>query len=719
MNYWKIGSRWSEDGNSGSSILDVFRRNKVVFAGSKTNRISNEVKEGDFIAISDGKKIVCIAKATDNPKPITEISINEEDKKKFNYEDWVIGVKVNIVDLKEFIPYRIGIFHRLNEHREILKEIYENTNKQFEINAKTCTIINQNEIEIDKSILDENIKYIIPIYQRPYSWGETQLTKFLNDIFSSYKDKEPMFFGTMQFAVKEYFDGKIYQQQIIDGQQRLTTILVFLKILSLKYKIVKFNWAFENFKTEVNNEIQNNYFKDFIDIESIEKIEQLEKDTQNTYIINANFLNQKFQDFLNEDENAEFDVHDFLENHFFKNLFFVVIETRAGLSKTLQIFDTINTTGLDLKGADVFKIRMYEYLTDVKKENKDVFESINQLYENVDKSREKGVPTDMNQILSIYQIYLIGKYDLNATLYTLNVNTFFERLFNQILKVNEHQNFENINDKNVELSIDSIQKIINAVTSFDKNKPTGIEECEKTLIHWSRYGRYWLWIFILYLQFGNDEYFLDKRKQYIEKLSKMLCIYSVFNAKAINEIHIFMRKLNSKILNENLSFEDIIKLLNNKIEGTNNSFENEFSKPIAGNGKWKNIICRTSAMLEEKEDVSLKNKIFEWRPKEDFTIDIEHIQSFTDEKDAKKVREYWENTLNSIGNLIVLEYNLNRAIKNDTSKKDENYAKSEFQIMKNFRKEKFNPELWTKEKAEERKLKEIEKLKVYYYGNSK
>ena len=49
-----------------------------------------------------------------------------------------------------------------------------------------------------------------------------------------------------------------------------------------------------------------------------------------------------------------------------EKLFFVVLETDATLSETLKIFDTINSTGLDLNGADMFKIRFYEYLSDKK-----------------------------------------------------------------------------------------------------------------------------------------------------------------------------------------------------------------------------------------------------------------------------------------------------------------------------------------------------------------
>ncbi len=55
----------------------------------------------------------------------------------------------------------------------------------FSINAGTYTLKKnkQNEKNI---VLNGTTNYIIPIYQRPYSWTETQLKKFVNDIFASF-----------------------------------------------------------------------------------------------------------------------------------------------------------------------------------------------------------------------------------------------------------------------------------------------------------------------------------------------------------------------------------------------------------------------------------------------------------------------------------------------------------------------------------------------------
>ena len=70
-----------------------------------------------------------------------------------------------------------------------------------------------------------NDKYIVPIYQRKYSWTEKEIEQLLEDIINNENDK--YFLGTLTIDKKE--DGSC---EVIDGQQRLTTlclIMIYLK----------------------------------------------------------------------------------------------------------------------------------------------------------------------------------------------------------------------------------------------------------------------------------------------------------------------------------------------------------------------------------------------------------------------------------------------------------------------------------------------------------
>lgn len=73
--------------------------------------------------------------------------------------------------------------------------------------------------------------FFIPPFQRAYAWGKTEIERYFSDIkkILQYKDKPKQlehFFGTL--VVKSEINGFDNIYKIIDGQQRLTTTLIFL-----------------------------------------------------------------------------------------------------------------------------------------------------------------------------------------------------------------------------------------------------------------------------------------------------------------------------------------------------------------------------------------------------------------------------------------------------------------------------------------------------------
>ncbi len=79
------------------------------------------------------------------------------------------------------------------------------------------------EIQITEIFQD---KYIVPIYQRKYSWTDKEIEQLLEDIINK-EEKDKYFLGTLTVDKKE--DGRY---EVIDGQQRLTTlclIMIYLK----------------------------------------------------------------------------------------------------------------------------------------------------------------------------------------------------------------------------------------------------------------------------------------------------------------------------------------------------------------------------------------------------------------------------------------------------------------------------------------------------------
>ena len=78
MKYWKIGSRWHDNGAKSNSILDVFLQNSIVFVKEKNTggRMMNDVKIGDVIAITDGVDIVATAKVISSPSYLSNYSLS-------------------------------------------------------------------------------------------------------------------------------------------------------------------------------------------------------------------------------------------------------------------------------------------------------------------------------------------------------------------------------------------------------------------------------------------------------------------------------------------------------------------------------------------------------------------------------------------------------------------------------------------------------------------
>ncbi|MBN6710669.1 DUF262 domain-containing protein [Haemophilus haemoglobinophilus] len=102
--------------------------------------------------------------------------------------------------------------------------------------------------------------YTVPIYQRNYAWGDTEINLLLDDILYAFKkNKAKYYIGSLVvFKRDNYFE-------VIDGQQRLTTLSILLSSLENKRNI---NLSFQHRKAsnnslkEIENDIQSPRIKD-------------------------------------------------------------------------------------------------------------------------------------------------------------------------------------------------------------------------------------------------------------------------------------------------------------------------------------------------------------------------------------------------------------------------------------------------------------------------
>jgi len=749
-NVWKIGSRWSEFGSWESRIISIFRRSEVVFLGNEAKeKFNDEVKKGDYFAIADGYDIPAVAKAISGSIPLNTLITNKIIKVRKdepfaldgNY-DGCYGVRVKIVDLPEgsHLYYRERkAFVRAYQIAEKVISLYnENLSTKFDIKAKTYRIMptSDDNMKDDKSsIINRHTFYNIPIYQREYSWTNEQIEKFVCDIFNGYwgsdDDKEikrePMFIGTMQLSFKKFISKDESEQDVIDGQQRLSTIICILKYLQLKYpedgKISKIplDWM----ETRVNNGKEEEYLDSMLNINSLEDISNSEDYEQNMYIKNLKLIKEKFEEITTNEQNKVlplFDIQGFVD-YILNDIYFVVVETVAGLSKTIQIFNTINTSGLDLNGNDLFKVRLYEYLHDVKNAGEDTFNEINEIYKDIkEKNKEWHKNHDWNvvsmgEIRSIYKNYLISKYKLSTALYSKSTDTFFDELFDVLLNVQNHQDMKDL--KGLELSLDDITRIGKVEYLWNSSDYHSYDEfISYKIIKHSRYSRYTDIAYQILLQNEalTDDERINQVYEIFHELSRLFFCWSIMYAKAVNEIHTFMYGLYRDIANFETEQSNILDKIKTKVNRNNNndSFKNKYiGQVIANNRTWKDLICSLSAYLDEIDN---NTTLEDFINKFENSIDIEHIHASANKEECSDI-EY--DLQNSIGNLMVLEYNINRSIgklpfneKKERSGKKLCYKDSIFATVKKIS----ESADWGIEEIKQRKESEINRISKFLFG---
>lgn len=109
-------------------------------------------------------------------------------------------------------------------------ETYSIKGMAMELHAYTRTI---------SELLSVNRKYVVPRFQREYSWVKEQINELWYDVISNVKIEQDF-----TYTNNEYFIGSLVlvgdetgrEMQIVDGQQRLTTLTIFLSVLCECFK---------------------------------------------------------------------------------------------------------------------------------------------------------------------------------------------------------------------------------------------------------------------------------------------------------------------------------------------------------------------------------------------------------------------------------------------------------------------------------------------------
>ncbi|GEP52803.1 hypothetical protein FNO01nite_34750 [Flavobacterium noncentrifugens] len=189
----------------------------------------------------------------------------------------------------------------------------------------------------------------IPFFQRAYVWDADQWQRFLEDMIMVSTTKRPYFLGSVILKQQETSSNKDSILTVIDGQQRLTTLNIFLKVLCLKNN-ADYDFT-ETFKKQRDKSII--LLHNHNDKESFDKVVNLETSivfndvSENDNILLCyNFFNENI---IVDDSETTLDFFNILDN-----ILFVGIDLSYEEDEQ-QIFDTINSLGVRLTTAELLK----------------------------------------------------------------------------------------------------------------------------------------------------------------------------------------------------------------------------------------------------------------------------------------------------------------------------------------------------------------------------
>lgn len=504
----------------------------------------------------------------------------------------------------------------------------------------------------------KNKKFVIPEYQRPYAWTDEQIQVLFDDL-SEYThntnedDESTYFLGTIVS-----YENENHEQEIIDGQQRITTLFLLLRAIYtklersgseadfLKSQIVPTIWKQNPTTGEVDFDkilitsrvMGDEGNQEFANILISGKAD--EKSNSN-YAKNYRLLQQLVDEYAAEQPLAFYNLISNILNRA------ILLPITADTQDTaLTIFSTLNDRGLALSDADIFKAKIYNHLDQNGK--KDFIERWQELDEEATNAGES-----IQKLFYYYMFYLRAK-DNDRKTTTPGIRKYYAQ-----------NNFERLYANNIMENLNTILNlwiVINNRNTVDNEKwseNTEIKQILDALISYP--NEFWKYpVVIYYLHYHQNATFEDEFLLFVKRLLAVLSARYIVTP-TINAVKTGILNLNAEIINSPQPKFDFSRFdekeLSDKIKNAHRNTVRMILKIIA--------YQHQSDLLPEK-------------------CEIEHIlpqkwqSSYFPTSSDSEVKELVEH----IGNKIPFEKKLNIIASNGYfAKKKESYSKSKVEIL--------------------------------------
>ena len=499
-----------------------------------------------------------------------------------------------------------------------------------------------------KSLLeDKKSDFIIPDYQRPYAWDEKECQQLWDDIFEfaipegnaqKFDRNEEYFLGPIVTFIND--DKKM---EIIDGQQRLTTIMLLLRAFYAKFgkmqdeeskltreSIEKCIWKTDELgrpnmnDLKIDSEVATDDNKE--EFLNILRTGFIDKEYKSKYAENYRFFEKKINEFI-ESYPTYFS---YLPIRILNNCILLPIEAESQ-ETALRIFSTLNDRGMPLSDADIFKAQFYNYYNQQGKEQKERFiERWRNLEDVCEKIFHPISGTPMDELFTRYMYFERAKLGIKLST-TEALRKFYEKDKYALLKKEDTLT-------NLELLADFWKSVA------DQDDDRFSENILRKLfvLNYAPNGMWTYFTSVYFMQNKDDQGLLEENEfdAFLSKTIAFIWIYAITNP-GVNSLRTPVYSEMVNIVNGNrITFEDS-KFESAAIKNAMEYYEFKNGRPIT-----KSMLVWWAFSDKEQELLDL-NEPFE----------IEHI--YARNRQGKDELLSNKENMESLGNKAILEKRIN------------------------------------------------------------
>ena len=283
--------------------------------------------------------------------------------------------------------------------------------------------IKPKEMNLEQLLSGSDIEYLVPDYQRDYSWQREQVEELWTDIVMSVSNGTEYFMGTLVLNKENHKnDNKL---DIIDGQQRLATFTIIFSTIraiasayekntetlpNVKHssrtaalarricelaeeRIAKKSTYHDDFRITLNKKDKAIFIKNIQENKGLLSGDGLRIINSESRIIKAKkVLHKIFRSKYFDSPTALDDIAK-LQDHLFTKLQFISIEVASDYDAYL-LFESLNSKGLDLSIADLVKNKMLMVCNEDEDKKKKVLQNWEEMCRQIIDQSQRNNPVD-------------------------------------------------------------------------------------------------------------------------------------------------------------------------------------------------------------------------------------------------------------------------------------------------------------------------------------